>query len=69
MKNLHCGHGKAGMLLAELERCNLLERKRQGLGKPDRLYALKFTSDGTDFRNVSAQRSENRLSGNPNTGC
>jgi hypothetical protein len=32
MKNLHCGHGKAGMLLAELERCNLLERKRRDLG-------------------------------------
>lgn len=50
MEDLHCGHGKAGLLLVELERFHLLERKRQGQGKPDRLYVLKFTSDSTDFR-------------------
>lgn len=42
MEDLHCGHGKAGKLLAELEHYSLLQRKRQGQGRPDRLYVLKF---------------------------
>lgn len=43
MEDLHCGHGKAGKLLAELEEYyGLLQRKRQGQGRPDRLYILKF---------------------------
>lgn len=42
MEDLHCGHGKAGKLLSELETYGLLYRKRQGQGKPDRLYVLKF---------------------------
>ena len=42
MEDLHCGHGKAGKLRSELETYGLLQRKRQGQGKPDRLYVLKF---------------------------
>ncbi|KAF5068617.1 hypothetical protein DSECCO2_241370 [anaerobic digester metagenome] len=42
MEDLHCGHGKAGKLLSELEIYGLLQRKWQGQGKPDRLYVLKF---------------------------
>lgn len=45
MEDLGGGHGKAGKLLAELEQYGLLERKRQGLGKPNRLYVLKFEPD------------------------
>ena len=42
MEDLCCGHEKAGKLLADLERHQLLHRVRQGLGKPDRLYPLQF---------------------------
>ena len=42
MGDLGCAHNKAEKLLAELERFDLLRRKRQGLGKPDLLYLLKF---------------------------
>lgn len=43
MSDLGCGHEKAGKLLAELERAGLIERVRQGMGKPDRIYVGKFT--------------------------
>lgn len=32
----------AGKLLSELERIGLIERKKQGQGKPDRIYVLQF---------------------------
>ena len=37
-----CAHQKACGLLAELEEFGLIERKRQGLGKPDRIYVKNF---------------------------
>lgn len=42
MEDLGCKHEKVGKLLAELEKYGLLKRVRQGQGKPDRLYLLKF---------------------------
>lgn len=41
-----CGHDKATRLFIELERHGLLIRKRQGKGKPNRLYVQKFRTDG-----------------------
>lgn len=43
MADLGCKHEKAGKLLAELERFGLIERVRQGMGRPDRIYVCKFT--------------------------
>ena len=37
-----CAHQKACGLLSELEEFGLIERKRQGLGKPDRIYVKNF---------------------------
>ena len=37
-----CAHQKACGLLAELEEFGLIERKKQGLGKPDRIYVKNF---------------------------
>ena len=34
--------GKAHLILSELERIGLIERKKQGQGKPDRIYVLQF---------------------------
>ena len=39
---LGCGHDKATKLFCELESCALLCRKKQGFGKPAKLYVLKF---------------------------
>lgn len=41
-ETLHCGHDKAGKIFAELENTYLLLRQKQGLGRPARLYVLKF---------------------------
>lgn len=43
MEKLACGNKKACALLAELEdKGNLIERQRQGLGKPNLIYVLNF---------------------------
>lgn len=39
---LECGHDKATKLFCELESYALLRRKKQGFGKPAKLYVLKF---------------------------
>ena len=44
MSALSCGNKKAVSLLAELEqKAGLIERKRQGLGKPNLIYVKNFT--------------------------
>lgn len=40
-KDLNCGTQKACKLLDELEKAGALERKRQGPGKPNKLYLKK----------------------------
>ena len=39
---LGCGHDKATKLFCELDSYALLRRKKQGFGKPAKLYVLKF---------------------------
>ena len=40
--DLNCGTQKACKLLDELEKVGALERKRQGLGRPNKLYLKKM---------------------------
>ena len=42
MKCLHCAKQKAVKLLKELEKARLIERRKQGLGRPDRIYVKSF---------------------------
>lgn len=43
MEDLGCGNKKAGQLLSELEnKAELIERVRQGLGKPNLIYVKNF---------------------------
>ena len=43
MEKLNCGNKKAVQLLSELEsKAKLIERQRQGLGKPNLIYVLNF---------------------------
>lgn len=47
---LSCGDKKATKLLSELEdKCGLIERKRQGLGKPNLIYVKNFVSGVDSF--------------------
>ena len=58
MEYLQCGHNKAVRLLKELDQgMGLIRRKRQGLGKPDRIYVMNFITGQED------QTSENGNSG------
>lgn len=45
VRSLNCAHGKAEKPLASLEDYGLLDRRRQGLGKPSRLYPQPFARE------------------------
>lgn len=47
---LGCADKKASRLLRELETFGLIERRRQGLGKPSLLYVKNFSSDAPNLR-------------------
>ena len=80
MDDLCCGHGKAGKLLAELDTnkgVGLIERKKQGQGKPTMIYVMQFVeqelpalprppkSGGAEIRESAVKASENGRSGHP----
>lgn len=48
MKLLNCGKEKAAAIFQELEKVGLIERKRQGLGKPTKIYVKNFAAENTD---------------------
>ena len=65
MSKLGCGNKKAIQLLTELEdKIGLIERKRQGLGKPNLIYVKNFirTVDNTGQRHLL--KCQNDTSGN-----
>ena len=56
MDQLQCGHNKAVRLLKELDQgMGLIRRKKQGLGRPNRIYVMNFISGNdnktSDYRN------------------
>ena len=55
---LHCGHDKAGRVYRELETAGLIFRKKQGLGKADRIYPQ---CAGSQTRKSSSQKSQNEF--------
>ena len=65
-ESLGCGHGKAAKLLDELDgSTGLIERKRQGLGKPNIIFVKNFISR---VRKSNFLKSENRTSGSSQIG-
>ena len=59
MDDLNCANQKAGKLLSELDTVNgigLIERKRQGLGKPNIIYVKNFYS-ASQFKNNENHKS------------
>lgn len=61
---LYCGHTKGVALFAELEKLGLIERKKQGLGRPAKIYLLKFSAE----EQSEVQTSQNRKSRLPKNG-
>ena len=46
-ETLGCGHNKATRLLTELEQYGLIERVRQGQGKPAKIYVKNFADEAS----------------------
>ncbi len=64
MEDLNCGNKKAGQLLQELEeKAGLIEKKRQGLGKPNLIYVKNFISVVDNTVEGHFQKCQNDTSG------
>lgn len=67
MGDLNCGNKKAIQLLSELEeKAGLIERKRQGLGKPNLIYVKNFISAEKEAERHFL-KCQNHISGNGET--
>ena len=62
MDAMCCGHNKAVSLFTELDKVGLIERKKQGQGRPTKIYVKNF------IRKEEVKTSENRKSALPETG-
>ena len=61
MEQLQCAEQKTVKLMTELEqKAGLLERKRQGLGRPNRIYLKNFLSCGPSDGNIQESQFKNR---------
>lgn len=49
LEYLCCGHTKAVSLFGELDKAGLIERKKQGQGKPTKIYVKNFVRNTIDF--------------------
>ena len=58
-RDMHCGDKKATRLLAELEKWNLIERIRQGQGKPSIIYVKNFLLP-SEQRFLTSQNNDSR---------
>ena len=64
MADMNCADQKATKLLDELEKkCGLIERKRQGLGKPNLIFVKNFITSVEGSMMVRIQNRENHDSG------
>ena len=68
MRSMNCGNKKACQLLDELEdKAGLIERKRQGLGKPNLIYVKNFIRFVDKFGERHFLKCENDISGSVET--
>lgn len=64
MRDLGCGNKKAGQLLQELEdKAGLIERKRQGLGRPNLIYVKNFIASVDNSGDGHLKKCQNGTSG------
>ena len=64
MEDMNCADQKATKLLDELEKkCGLIERKRQGLGKPNLIFVKNFITDVEGSMMARIQNREKHDSG------
>lgn len=71
-KNLNCGHDKATKLLVELDIRNgigLIERVKQGQGRPAKIYVKRFVAGTGPIKVKSFQAAEVKTAGNQRPDC
>lgn len=66
---LSCGHDKATKLFCELEKFSLLRRRKQGLGKPAKLYVLKFYEECENVAVLNVDLPQSDVLNNGSTEC
>ncbi len=71
MADMHCANGKVAKLKKELSDIGLIEIKRMGQGRPDRIYVMNFEpvliGNQEDVQESHFQKCENRISRNVKT--
>ena len=66
MDDLHCGKNKAIQLMAELENpVGLIEKRRQGLGRPNLIYVKNFLSTDVISRDIKGIGMEDNCGDKP----
>lgn len=68
-ERIRCGHNKATALMRELERAGLIERVRQGLGKPARIYVERFREQACAEDGQAETRILEAVFEGPAAGC
>lgn len=58
METMGCGHNKAVKLFADLDQIGLIERKKQGQGKPTIIYVKNFVLPPVDGQPPASDRPE-----------
>ena len=72
MEDLGCAKEKCSKVVAELKEIGLIEKKRQGLGKPDKIFVKNFISvdsgTGNRLQNPEVRKSNFKDTENPTSG-
>ena len=58
MREIECCRQTAVNLLDELEKADLIERKKQGMGRPNRIYVKRFESDTSRRSKIEPDKSK-----------
>lgn len=61
-EQMNCGHNKGVKIIGDLEKSGLIERVRQGQGKPSKIYLKKFTNADNACRNSDFPKKEFKTS-------
>ena len=72
MEDLGCAKEKCTKVVSELKEIGLIEKKRQGLGKPDKIFVKNFISveskTGESLQNPEVRKSNFKDTENPTSG-
>ena len=69
MDAMCCGHNKAVSLFTELDKVGLIERKKQGQGRPTKIYVKNFIRKEEVKGLLQNRPKKKRQAGQPEKGC